>query len=59
MDQLECFCRGAELVYRVNGMIVNRATDVLPTRGKILLQTEGAEMVVRKLELQPLPEVLP
>ena len=27
--------------------------------GKVLLQTEGAEMVVRKLELQPLPEVLP
>lgn len=56
---LECFCRGDTLVYRVNGVIVNRASDVLPKSGKIQLQTEGAEMFVRKLELRPLPEELP
>jgi hypothetical protein len=28
---------------------------VLPRQGKILLQTEGAEMFVRRLELNPLP----
>ncbi|WP_197489305.1 DUF1080 domain-containing protein [Planctomyces sp. SH-PL14] len=52
---LECFCRGDTLVYRVNGVVVNRASEVLPRQGKILLQTEGAEMFVRKLELRPLP----
>lgn len=57
--KLECFCAGDTLTYRVNGTIVNRATGVLPDHGKILLQTEGAEMFVRKLELRPLPDQLP
>ena len=52
---LECFCRGDTLEYRVNGTVVNQATDVLPKQGKILLQTEGAELFVRKFELRPLP----
>lgn len=56
---LECFVAGDKLVYRVNGVVVNRATDVSPAQGKILLQTEGAEMFVRKLELRPLPKELP
>lgn len=56
---LECFVKGDTLTYRVNGTIVNRATNVLPTQGKILLQTEGAEMFVRKLELRPLPDKIP
>jgi len=56
---LECFVKGDTLTYRVNGVIVNRAEDVVPTQGKILLQTEGAEMFVRKLELRPLPKQLP
>ena len=56
---LECFAQKDTLVYRVNGIVVNRATNVLPTQGKILLQTEGAEIFVRKLELRPLPTELP
>jgi hypothetical protein len=56
---LECFASGDTLTYRVNGVIVNRASDVLPRQGKILLQTEGAEMFVRRLELNPLPKELP
>jgi hypothetical protein len=56
---LECFVKGDTLTYRVNGVIVNRAEGVVPTQGKILLQTEGAEMFVRKLELRPLPDKIP
>lgn len=56
---LECFVKGDTLTYRVNGVIVNRAENVQPRQGKILLQTEGAEMFVRKLELRPLPEKIP
>jgi hypothetical protein len=56
---LECFAKDDTLTYRVNGVVVNRASQVLPCQGKILLQTEGAEMFVRKLELRPLPEVIP
>ena len=57
--KLEVFAKGDTLVYRVNGVVVNRATEVKPQQGKILVQTEGAEMFVRKLELRPLPNELP
>ena len=56
---LECFVKGDTLTYRVNGVIVNRAENVQPRQGKILLQTEGAEMFVRKMELRPLPAEIP
>ena len=39
---------------RVNGVTVNRASDVFPSAGKILLQSEGFELFVRKFELRPL-----
>lgn len=58
-NTLECFAQGDVLVYRLNGIIVNRASEVRPKQGKILLQTEGAEIFVRKLELRPLPQTLP
>ena len=54
---LEVFAKGDTLTYRVNGVVVNRATEVVPRQGKILLQTEGAEMFVRRLELRALGEV--
>ncbi|UUO07123.1 DUF1080 domain-containing protein [Blastopirellula sp. J2-11] len=57
--KLECFCVGDKLVYRVNGVVVNRASNVIPRQGKILLQTEGAEMYVRKAEIGPLPKEIP
>lgn len=57
--RLECYCHGDNLTYVVNGVVVNRASQVFPRQGKILLQTEGAEMFVRKVELYPLPENLP
>lgn len=57
--KLEVFAKGDTLVYRVNGVIVNRATEVVPKQGKILVQTEGAELFVRKLELRPLPKEIP
>lgn len=57
--KLECYAKGDTLTYLVNGVIVNRATRIFPAQGKILLQTEGAEMFVRQLELRPLPDVIP
>jgi len=56
---LEVFCDGSKLTYVVNGTVVNRALEVFPNRGRILVQTEGAEIFFRKLELRPLPEKLP
>lgn len=57
--KLECYAKGDTLTYYVNGVLVNRATEVAPQQGKILVQTEGAEMFVRQLELRPLPAKLP
>jgi hypothetical protein len=53
--RIDCYATEDSLTYLVNGTLVNRATEVTPNRGKILLQTEGAEMFIRKLELRPLP----
>lgn len=57
--RVECYCDAGTLTYVVNGTVVNRASDVIPRQGKILLQTEGAEMFVRRLELRPLPATRP
>ena len=40
--------------YFVNGKLVNEATDLNATKGKILFQTEGAETYYRNLEIAPL-----
>jgi hypothetical protein len=44
------------ITVRVNGRLVNQCRDVTPGAGKILLQTEGFELFVRKFELHPISE---
>lgn len=53
-NRLECIADGDHLVYFLNGAKVNEAFECKPSQGKILLQTEGAEMIVRRYELHPL-----
>jgi hypothetical protein len=38
----------------VNGTKVNECYDAFPAAGKIMLQSEGFELFVRKFEIQPL-----
>jgi hypothetical protein len=52
--RMDVIADGGTLVYKVNGVVVNEAFDCLPSAGKILLQTEQAELLVRRLELWPL-----
>ncbi|MBL9125251.1 MAG: DUF1080 domain-containing protein [Planctomycetaceae bacterium] len=52
--RLEVIAAGPKLLYKVNGKTVNEAVDVKPDSGKLLLQTELAEMFVRRFELWPL-----
>ncbi|WP_240914670.1 PVC-type heme-binding CxxCH protein [Roseimicrobium sp. ORNL1] len=54
--RLEVIAKGDTLQYFVNGVLVNEAFDCKPSSGKICLQTEGAEMVVKRFELYPLGE---
>jgi hypothetical protein len=50
----EAICRGDTLEYRVNGKLVNKAFGLSVTRGKLLFQTEGAEIWYRDIVLAPL-----
>jgi hypothetical protein len=52
--RVECTCDGATITVRVNGHVVNRCEGVSPSSGKILLQSEGFELFVRRFELHPL-----
>lgn len=52
--RVECTSRGDRISVRVNGLLVNECRDVSPAGGKILLQSEGFELLVRKFELHPI-----
>jgi hypothetical protein len=54
-NTLECLCDGDSLTYTLNGVVVNKATKSSHTRGKILIQSEGAEVFFRKIELHLVP----
>jgi Domain of Unknown Function (DUF1080) len=51
---LELFADGEKVKYLVNGTVVNEGSQASPTRGKILFQSEGAEVFFRNIELRPL-----
>ncbi|HUG69981.1 MAG TPA: DUF1080 domain-containing protein [Pirellulaceae bacterium] len=57
--RLEVIADGGHLIYKVNGVVVNEAFEAKPDFGKILLQTEQAEMFVRRFELWPLGKAPP
>ena len=52
--KVECICAGQRITVRVNGTTVNECYDVYPAAGKVLLQSEGFELFVRRFELRPL-----
>ena len=53
-NRLECICRAGHIQNYVNGVLANEGFDAFPAAGKIMIQAEGAELFVRKWELQPL-----
>ena len=53
-NRLECICAGGNMTYLLNGKLVNAGTDASHTKGKILFQSEGAEVFFRRIELLPL-----
>jgi hypothetical protein len=52
--RVECLCNKNRITVIVNGITVNECFDVYPSAGKILLESEGFEILFRKFELQPL-----
>lgn len=52
--RLEVVVQKGNLKYYVNGQLVNEATDASLTEGRIMIQSEGAEIYIRRLDLEPL-----
>ena len=52
--RIERICASNRISVLVNGTKVNECFDVFPAGGKILLESEGFEILLRKFELQPL-----
>ena len=52
--RLEAIVDKGNLQYFVNGKLVNAGTNASLTDGKIMLQSEGAEIYFRRIDLEPL-----
>ena len=52
--RLEAIVKGGNLQYFVNGKLVLEGTDASFTEGKIMLQSEGAEIYFRRVDLEPI-----
>jgi YVTN family beta-propeller protein len=53
-NRLEVIADGGKITVLLNGIVVNRAVDCNPKRGRIQIQCEGAEVFYRKFDLTPL-----
>lgn len=53
-NRVECTVKGPEIIVYLNGTLVNHAVDSKPRKGKIQIQSEGAEVFYRKIELRSL-----
>ena len=51
---VEVICDGDKITNIVNGVVVNEGSKASVTKGKILLQSEGAEIFYRRVVLKPL-----
>ncbi len=52
--RMDVICRGDRITILVNGVKVNEGFDVHPSAGKLTIQSELAEIFVRRWELWPL-----
>jgi hypothetical protein len=57
--RLEVICDGDTITNIVNGVVVNQGFAAHPDQGRITLQTELAELDVRRWELWPLGSAIP
>jgi len=53
-NRIECIAEDDQLTIILNGEIVNRATRVKPSSGRIQIQSEGAEIYFRRVDLIPI-----
>ena len=53
-NTLEVYAKGDSIEVFLNGKFVNKAFDVRPSKGKIQLQSEDAEIFFRRVAIEPL-----
>jgi hypothetical protein len=53
-NTMQVICDGDTITNIVNGNVVNVGTKSSLTKGKIIIQSEGAEIIFRKIEIRPL-----
>jgi hypothetical protein len=53
-NRMEVLCDGDSITTILNGYVVNIGTQSSLRRGKILFQSEGAEILFRRVEIRPL-----
>ena len=53
-NKLVVIARGKEITIYLNGTLANHAIDVKPQKGRIQVQSEGAEIFLRKVDLKTL-----
>jgi hypothetical protein len=53
-NRLEIIAQKGKCVHIMNGVVVNEGTDASLRTGRLLIQSEGAEIYYRKIEIQEL-----
>lgn len=53
-NRTEVICQGDRLTNKLNGKVMAEAYGLRRSAGKIQIQSEGAEILIRKIELRPL-----
>ena len=58
-NRQEIYADGDKLTYVLNGKVVNQAYNLSHRAGKIQIQSEGAEIFIRKVEMEPIRSAAP
>ena len=53
-NRIECIAEDDKIAITLNGILVNQAQQVKPDKGRIQIQSEGAEIFFRRVDLTPL-----
>ena len=53
-NQIEVIAEKGKCIHIVNGVVVNEAANVSLRSGRILIQSEGAEIYYRKIDIKEL-----
>jgi hypothetical protein len=58
-NRQEIYADGDKLAFVLNGKLVNQAYDLTHRGGKIQIQSEGAEIFIRRVEIEPIGSAPP